>query len=125
MIRSDGFRSTQNKIMLALCALCTALCILVLFYMVVYVFIQGISFVNLDFFTKNPVPLGKAGGGARNSVIGSAITVGLASLIGLPIGILCGILVNEYANPRIGGIVRFTADVLSGIPSIVIGYLHL
>jgi phosphate transport system permease protein len=89
--------------------------------MVIYVFAQGISYVNTDFFTKNPVPLGKEGGGARNSFIGSGITVGLASLIGLPTGILCGVLVNEYASPRIGGVVRFVADVLSGIPSIVIG----
>jgi phosphate transport system permease protein len=121
MNRSYAFRSAQSKVLLALCGLCTLVCILILLYMVAYVFVQGISYVNTDFFTKNPVPLGKSGGGAKNSLIGSAITVGLASAIGLPIGILTGILVNEYANPRIGGIVRFVADVLSGIPSIVIG----
>ncbi len=121
MNRSDTFRDYQSKFLLTLCALCTLACILVLLYMVIYVFIQGISYVNLDFFTKDPVPLGKEGGGAKNSLIGSGITVGLASLIGLPIGILCGVLVNEYANPRIGGIIRFAADVLSGVPSIVIG----
>jgi phosphate transport system permease protein len=102
-------------------AACALLCIGVLFYMTAYVFVQGINYVNIDFFIRNPRPLGETGGGAANSLIGSGLIVGVASLIGLPIGLGCGILTAEYAGPRLAGTVRFVADVLSGVPSIVTG----
>jgi phosphate transport system permease protein len=121
MNRSYALRNSQSTIVLGLATLCAALCIGVLLYMIGYIFFQGINYVNLDFFTQNPKPLGESGGGALNSLVGSGMIVGVASLIGLPIGLGCGILVSEYAGPRLGGAVRFTADVLSGVPSIVIG----
>src|SRR4051794_33223121 len=121
MVNSTDLRGIQSKIFLALCAACAALCIAVLFYMVLYVFFQGISYINTDFFLKGPKPLGESGGGAVNSLVGSAIMVGLATLIGVPLGLGTGVLVAEYADRRLAGAIRFTADVLSGVPSIVVG----
>jgi phosphate transport system permease protein len=86
-----------------------------------YVVVQGISGINLDFFTKLPKPVGEPGGGLGNAIVGSVIMVGLASLVGLPIGILGGIYLAEFGNNRFAWGVRFLADVLSGVPSIVIG----
>lgn len=106
---------------LALCGLCAALCVSVLFYMVAYVFVQGINYINFEFFVESPKPLGESGGGAAPSLVGSLLMVGVASLIGVPVGLGIGILVAEYAGPRLGSVIRFVADVLSGIPSIVIG----
>jgi phosphate transport system permease protein len=121
MNRSYTLRYAQSNVLLGLAALCAAMCIGVLLYMIGYLFFQGVNYINLDFFTQNPAPLGESGGGAKNSLIGSGLIVGVAALIGLPLGLGCGILVSEYAGPRLGGIVRFTADVLSGVPSIVVG----
>ncbi|MPZ49750.1 MAG: phosphate ABC transporter permease PstA [Dehalococcoidia bacterium] len=121
MIKSYEFRRGQSSLFLVLCALCAALCIAVLLYMVGYVFVQGASYINFDFFVQTPRPLGESGGGAANSLVGTLVMVGIASLIGIPVGLGCGILVSEYAGPRLGGAVRFLADVLSGVPSIVVG----
>jgi phosphate transport system permease protein len=101
--------------------LCAAACILVLAYMIGYVFVKGINFINLNFFLEGPKPLGETGGGAANSLVGTLIMVGIAALIGLPLGLGIGILVAEYASPVVGGALRFIADVLSGVPSIVVG----
>jgi phosphate transport system permease protein len=121
MIQSFGFRQLQSKIFLSLCALCAAMCILVLFYMTAYVCVEGINYINFNFFVATPKPLGETGGGAANSLVGTLIMVGVASLIGLPVGLGTGILVAEYASPKVGGTIRFIADVLSGVPSIVVG----
>lgn len=86
-----------------------------------YIVVQGIHYLNWDFFTQMPKPLGEPGGGAANSIVGSLITVGIASVIGIPVGIGAGIFVSEYAGPAVGSVVRFTADVLTGVPSIVVG----
>ena len=82
---------------------------------------KGASSINLDFFTKGPVPAGDPGGGVANAIVGTAIVVGIACLIGLPIGIGAGVFLAEYGNGRTGWIVRFVADVLNGTPSIVVG----
>jgi phosphate transport system permease protein len=87
-----------------------------------YLLKQGVSSLNWDFFTKSPVPVGEVGGGMANAIVGSAVILGLASLIGIPLGIGAGIYLAEYAgDTRLGNLVRFTADVLNGVPSIVMG----
>jgi phosphate transport system permease protein len=86
-----------------------------------YVLIQGIGAINWQFFTQLPVPAGESGGGIANGIVGTFYIVGLASLLGLPIGILGGIWLAEYGHGKTGFFVRYAADVLSGIPSIVIG----
>jgi phosphate transport system permease protein len=86
-----------------------------------YLVSRGISTLNLDFFIHTPRPVGEAGGGMANAIIGSALILGIACLIGIPLGVGAGIYLAEYARGRFGDLVRFTADVLNGVPSIVIG----
>jgi phosphate transport system permease protein len=82
---------------------------------------KGITSVNLDFFTHLPKPVGETGGGMANAIFGSLTLVGLACLLGLPIGVFTGVYLAEFGHGRFGWLVRFAADVLNGVPSIVIG----
>jgi len=82
---------------------------------------KGASSIDWAFFTKSPVPAGQTGGGVANAIMGTAIIVGLAALIGVPIGVGAGMYLAEYGSGRLGFMVRFIADVLNGTPSIVIG----
>ncbi len=86
-----------------------------------YLVIKGGGSVNWDFLTKTPKPVGELGGGMANALVGSIMILGIASLIGIPFGIGTGIYLAEYGHNRFGALVRFTADVLNGVPSIVIG----
>ena len=86
-----------------------------------YLLVRGIGAVNLAFLTHAPVPVGETGGGIGNAIVGSAIILAIASAIGVPLGIGAGIFMSEYGRNRFGHAVRFTADVLNGLPSIVIG----
>jgi phosphate transport system permease protein len=90
---------------------------LVFFYLV----LKGASSLNWDFFTKLPAPVGAVGGGMANAIVGSLELLGLASLIGIPIGVLGGVYLAEYGSARINAILRFLADVLNGVPSITWG----
>jgi phosphate transport system permease protein len=84
--------------------------------------VKGTSSLNLNFFTKIPAPVGEQGGGMANAIVGSAVLLGLASLLGIPIGIAAGIYLSEYGRgSKLSNVVRFTADVLNGVPSIVMG----
>lgn len=114
-------RRATNAFMLGLCAVHAFLAVGVLLFILGFVLAKGISALNIDLFTKVPVPQGEAGGGVANSIVGSLITLGLAAIIGMPVGMGAGIFLAEYAGNRVGDIVRFTADVLTGVPSIVIG----
>src|SRR5262245_66390988 len=82
---------------------------------------KGISSINFGFFVKSPAPPGEPGGGVANAITGTLIIVGLAGVVGLPVGIGAGVFLAEYGNNRLGWIVRFVADVLNGTPSIVVG----
>ena len=82
---------------------------------------QGISAINLDFFLHLPKPVGEAGGGVANAIVGSLIMIGLAAVAGLPIGILGGVYLAESRDRRLPWALRFVADVLNGVPSIVFG----
>lgn len=86
-----------------------------------YVTAHGIGGINLDFFTELPKPVGEKGGGMGNAVIGTLELVGIACLFGVPPGVLAGIYLSEYGERRFGQVVRFAADVLSGVPSITVG----
>ena len=86
-----------------------------------YLVIKGAGSVNWAFLTHTPKPVGEIGGGMANAIVGSAMILGMASLIGIPFGIGAGIYLAEYGRNRLGGLIRFTADVLNGVPSIVIG----
>jgi phosphate transport system permease protein len=98
-----------------------ALAVLPLVFILGDLIAKGASSLDWSFFTHNPVPAGEQGGGVANAIVGTAIIVGLAGLIGLPIGVGAGIFLAEYGSGRLGWIVRYIADVLNGTPSIVIG----
>jgi len=83
--------------------------------------LKGASSIDWAFFTKSPVPAGQSGGGVANAIVGTGIIVGVAALIGVPLGVGAGIYLAEYGSGRLGFLVRFVADVLNGTPSIVIG----
>jgi phosphate transport system permease protein len=86
-----------------------------------YLVYRGIGALNWEFLVHTPKPVGEAGGGMANAIVGSAVILGIACVIGIPLGVGAGIYLAEYARGRFGDLVRFTADVLNGVPSIVIG----
>ncbi|HUO16060.1 MAG TPA: phosphate ABC transporter permease PstA [Verrucomicrobiae bacterium] len=86
-----------------------------------YLVYRGIGSLNWAFFTQLPKPVGETGGGMANAIVGSILILGIASVIGVPFGIGAGIYLAEYGRNRFGSAIRFTADVLNGVPSIVIG----
>jgi phosphate transport system permease protein len=86
-----------------------------------YLLIKGAGSLNWSFLTQTPKPVGEAGGGMANALVGSIIIIAISSLLGVPVGIAAGIYLAEYGRNRLSQLVRFTADVLNGVPSIVIG----
>jgi phosphate transport system permease protein len=114
-------RNAVNNIMLGLCGLCAFLTVFTLFIVLGFLLYNGVSSVNLDFFIKLPLSPGQEGGGMANAILGSAQIVLIATLIGLPIGFFAGIYLAEFGGRKFGFLVRYTADLLNGIPSIVIG----
>jgi phosphate transport system permease protein len=114
-------RKWTNLVMASLCTLAAGLAILVLGLILGYTVIHGISFLNLDLLTGAAKPVGEAGGGMRNEILGTFILIILASIMALPVGLLTGIFLSEFGNPKLVYAVRFVADILSGVPSIVVG----
>ena len=106
----------------ALAVLSTVLVVAPLVAIFVYLIYKGASSLSLDFFTQIPKPVGEAGGGMANAIAGSAILLGVGSLLGIPVGIAGGIFLAEFGRgTKLANAVRFTADVLNGVPSIVMG----
>ena len=114
-------RRFTSGVMTGLVAFLSFLAVLALVLILGDLIARGASSLDWSFFTKNPVPAGESGGGVANAIVGTGIIVGLAALIGLPIGIGTGLYLAEYGSGRLGWIVRFVADVLNGTPSIVVG----
>ena len=121
MTMHTRWRYTVNDVMLTLTGACAFVTIATLFFILGYLVLNGWQSVDLAFFTQLPKPPGEAGGGMANAIAGSAVMVGLASLIGIPIGFLAGIYLAEYEGGTFAFIVRYSADLLNGIPSIVLG----
>ena len=116
------FRALTDKAVTGLAILATVLVVAPLVAIFAYLIYKGASSINLDFFTKIPKPVGVSGGGMANAIFGSAVLLGLGSLIGIPIGIAGGIFLAEFGRgTKLATAVRFTADVLNGVPSIVMG----
>jgi phosphate transport system permease protein len=116
-----GRRQLFSKVMLGLCVAALALAVAVLVAVLGYVVIQGATSVNLAFFTSTPKPVGEPGGGMANAIVGTLVLIVVAMAVGLPLGIGSGVYLAEHGRGRIATAVRFTADVLTGIPSITIG----
>jgi phosphate transport system permease protein len=114
-------RKVVNVVMLSLTAFCTLLAAGTLVFILGYLFVNGFKNLNWNFFTKLPTPVGETGGGMANAILGSAKLLLLASLVGVPIGFLGGVYLAEFGGTTFSHIVRYTTDLLNGVPSIVIG----
>jgi phosphate transport system permease protein len=115
-------RTLTDGVATALAVLSTILVVAPLVAIFVYLIYKGASSLSWDFFIKVPKPVGEAGGGMANAIAGSALLLGLGSLIGIPVGIAGGVYLAEFGRgTRLANAVRFTADVLNGVPSIVMG----
>jgi phosphate transport system permease protein len=115
------WRKSLNVFMLSLTGLCALLTVSALFFILGYLVWNGGKDLSWNFFTKLPAPVGEVGGGMANAILGSLKLLLLASLIGVPIGLLGGVYLAEFGGRTIPFLVRYTADLLNGVPSIVIG----
>lgn len=114
-------RRMTDHLMTGLAGLTVILVLLPLVAIFGYLVYKGIGSINWAFLTQTPKPVGEPGGGMANAIVGSCVILAIASLIGVPLGMGAGIYLAEYGRNRVGDIVRFTSDVLNGVPSIVIG----
>jgi phosphate transport system permease protein len=114
-------RNIVNNVMLTLTGVCTLLTSSVLFLILGFLVYNGWTSLNLDFFTKLPLSAGELGGGMANAIVGSGILILIAAVIGIPVGFLGGIYLAEFGGTTFPMLIRYTADLLNGVPSIVIG----
>ncbi len=120
-LRTLRRRKAVNAVMVGLTWLAALLATLPLLFILFYLLQKGAAYITLEFFTAMPRPIGETGGGMANAILGTVILVGLAMLIGLPVGIGAGLYLAEHRGTRLATVVRFLADVLNGLPSIVMG----
>ncbi|WP_263375871.1 phosphate ABC transporter permease PstA [Granulicella aggregans] len=122
-MKLDQFRrATMNNLITGLAILSTVVVITPLLLILGYLIYKGASSLNFAFFTQIPKPVGEDGGGMANSIVGSGVILSLASLMGIPVGIAAGVYLAEFGRGKVlADAVRFTADVLNGVPSIVMG----
>jgi phosphate transport system permease protein len=120
-MRMASARKVLSALFVGACALSVILALIPLAFVLFFVVSQGIQSLNLDFFRNNPRPVGEPGGGMANAIVGTLILTGLAAAMAVPIGILSGVYLSEYRGSRFASAVRFAADTLNGVPSIVIG----
>ncbi len=114
-------RRIWNLVVIAACYLAAGLVVLPLVLIVGHLLGNGLSGLNLAFFTHLPKPVGELGGGVANAIVGTLIIVGLAAAVAVPLGVAAGVYLAEYGRGRFATLVRYTTDVLSGVPSIVVG----
>lgn len=117
------WRKIVNSVMLSLTGLFTVLAVSTLFVVLGYLVYNGASSLDWNFFTKLPLPTGETGGGMANAIVGTAQIVAMAAIMGIPVGFIAGVYLAEYDDRAFGPIVRYTADLLNGVPSIIIGIL--
>ncbi len=117
----NRWRNVKNGFFIGISVVCAVIVVIPLFLVTIYTFSHGIGALNLSFFIEMPKPVGEAGGGMANAIVGTLILLGIGCVLGLPVGLLAGIYLAEYGDNPFGHVVRFMADVLSGVPSIVIG----
>ncbi len=115
------WRQLVNRLMLGWCGLAALIAVIPLGWIIAYVLQRGVRFLTPEFFTSLPTPVGVPGGGILNAIVGSGIVVGIACLISIPISIAGAFYVYERPNTLLGTMIRFSTDVLSGVPSIIMG----
>ena len=118
---TTGARKIISSLFVGFCAASVLLALVPLALVLFFVVSQGIQALNFEFFVAMPKPVGEAGGGMANAIVGTLILTGLGALFAVPIGILSGVYTSEYAGSRLASAIRFAADTLNGVPSIVIG----
>ena len=123
MISRRALRRGKSRVMVTLMGIAVALAVLPLFFILGSLIIQGASSLSLDFFLNRPAPVGETGGGVAHAITGTLMIVGVASLVGVPVGIAAGLFASEYRGTKLAWVTRFVADVLNGTPSIVVGLL--
>jgi phosphate transport system permease protein len=114
-------RRGTSIVMIALTCLAAAIAVVPLLVILGYLLKEGASALSLDFFTRMPVPVGESGGGMANAIIGTLLLIAIACAVGLPVGIGAGLYLAEQKGAKLAELVRFLADVLNGLPSIVMG----
>jgi len=117
------YRKAKSALMTLLMFLFTVMVLIPLALIFIHIIKMGLSSINLDFFLQIPKPPGESGGGLANGLAGSGVLIVLASLLGVPIGVFGAIYLSEYGGGRFSDLIRFSADVLSGIPSIITGMI--
>jgi len=120
-VNRNARRKLLSNLVVFLCGASVVVALIPLCFIFFYVIQQGFSSLSWDFFTQMPKPVGEAGGGMANAIAGTLILIGIASLLAIPVGLISGVYLSEYPTSVLATAVRFTADVLNGIPSIVIG----
>ncbi len=123
MMTRNQLRRAHGRFMEAICLLATLLAVAPLAAFLWHLVAMGAGAMTADLFTQVPLPPGESGGGLKNALAGSLAVVGLATLAGIPVGIGAAIYMTEFARPRLAFLLRFACDILSGIPSIVMGLL--
>jgi phosphate transport system permease protein len=121
MTHAFARRKAVNALMFGVTALCTLAAVSVLFFILGYLVWHGGRALDWAFFTQLPKPPGESGGGMANAILGSAQIVFLATLIAVPIGFLAGVYLSEFGGKTFGFVIRYTTDLLNGVPSIVLG----
>jgi phosphate transport system permease protein len=114
-------RRMTSRLAVGLCAASVVVALTPLAFILFFVVTRGLQALNWDFFTKMPHPVGEAGGGMANAIAGTLMLSGLGALLAVPVGVLSGVYMSEYGESRFASLVRFAADTLNGVPSIVIG----
>ena len=115
------YRAIKNRLFTLIIVLSAMLVLVPLFMIIQFVFAQGASSLNLSFFTELPKPVGEIGGGMKHAIFGTIYIVLLGALIAVPIGVTCGIYLSEFNKSKLSKTLKITVDLMSGIPSIVIG----
>jgi phosphate transport system permease protein len=115
------FRKAVNNVMLTLTGFCTLVAAGSLVFILSYLAIHGAASLSWSFFTNLPTPVGETGGGMANAIVGSAKLLLIAMLVGVPIGFLGGVYLAEFGGTTVSFLIRYTTDLLNGVPSIVIG----
>ena len=120
-MNSVAWRRVKSSIFVGFCVFSVLIALVPLAFILFFVLSEGLQALNLDFFIRMPKPVGEPGGGMANAIVGTLMVTGLGSIFAIPIGILSGVYTAEYAGSRLAAAVRFAADTLNGVPSIVIG----
>jgi len=123
MEKKELFRALSDRFFKSMVITLSMMAVLPLFFVLGYILKKGFSFISIDFLFSLPVPVGDSGGGILNAIIGTIIITAMSSIISVPVGILAGVFVAENSKTRLGSLIRTCADLLHGIPSIIMGII--